>query len=40
VTTYPFQNNLIWIFGEPSARTFCTHLVSPTFFWKFLYPCI
>jgi transposase len=27
VTTSPFQNNLIWIFGEPSARTFCTHLV-------------
>jgi hypothetical protein len=28
VTTFPFQNNLIWIFGEPSARTFCTHLVQ------------
>ena len=27
MTTSPFQNNLIWIFGEPSARTFCTHLV-------------
>lgn len=27
VTTSPFQNNLIWIFGEPSARIFCTHLV-------------
>jgi hypothetical protein len=27
VTTSPFQNNLVWIFCEPSARTFCTHLV-------------